>query len=184
MILEEILDAKNRHVVYFGKGVLSNTPDWSAFIRLMDKKFNNPAGFDWDEKLVKNKTVATDIMIYNKLDPVIFKAVECVDGQIVDHQIPEAQPFIDILSSTFKNFHLKAIINFVGNESNYWVHKDDHYVLSWGCIGKTEWRIYSDSNTYETYILEPGDIIFCPRDILHEVVITEPRASLIFQGFE
>lgn len=199
-MIDDLLKAKKENKVYFGKGVLSQTPDWAAFIRLMDRKFNNPSGYAWDDQLMSHllpngERKATDILIYNKMDPVIFKAVECVDGQIIDNQIPEGQPFVDILSSVFKNFHLKAIINFIGNESKYWIHKDDHYVISWGCIGNVEWKIYPDtpedqmenlrtSNDYVSYILGPGDILFCPKGAIHEVNITEPRASLIFQAFE
>jgi quercetin dioxygenase-like cupin family protein len=33
---------------------------------------------------------------------------------------------------------------------------------------------------YESYILNPGDILFVPSGIVHQVVITEPRASILF----
>jgi ribosomal protein L16 Arg81 hydroxylase len=57
-----------------------------------------------------------------------------------------------------------------------------------------EWRIYpnlKDENIdqikvkdepYESYILEPGDVIYVPTGMGHQVVVSEPRASLILQA--
>ena len=36
---------------------------------------------------------------------------------------------------------------------------------------------------YESYILNPGDILFVPGGIVHQVVVTEPRASILFNCY-
>jgi hypothetical protein len=127
------------------------------------------------------------------MDPVIFKAVQYADGNYGDNFI-NAQPMIDLLSPIFPRFEIKAILNLVGGESEYWAHVDDHEVVSWHCQGTMEWRIYpnlKDENIdqikvkdepYESYILEPGDVIYVPTGMGHQVVVSEPRASLILQA--
>lgn len=199
-MLQEFIEAKEKGRVLYKKGLLLDTPGWSDFIELMHYKFNNPSGYPWDDQLMSHllpngERKATDILIYNKMDPVIFKAVEYTGDTFVNNDIKKAQPLIDYFMPLYKNFQIKALINFVGNESKYWAHKDDHDVISWHCIGQMEWRIYPHlpdehvdqvevmNMPYETYLLDPGDVLFCPRGIGHQVFMPEPRASLILQAF-
>ena len=41
-----------------------------------------------------------------------------------------------------KNISAKMVLNFVGNESVYDIHKDIQYVISFQCIGNIEYRIF------------------------------------------
>ena len=56
-----------------------------------------------------------------------------------------------------------------------------------------EWRVYPDleldlnqppptkvNSDYVSYFLNPGDLLFSPKGIIHQVVIPEPRASIIY----
>lgn len=63
-------------------------------------------------------------------------------------------------------------------------HRDNADVLNLQCLGKTRWRTSEayDSSPTE-FILEPGDVIFIPKELWHEVTAIGPRANLIF-GFE
>ena len=196
-MLENFIKARQENKVHLEKNLLPNTPQWIDFLNLMTKKYNNAARQEYDDSWrVKSEDrwiEGTDIMIYNKMDPVIFKAIQYSDGHYGDNLI-DASPLVDLLSPIFSRFEVKAIINFIGSESEYWVHKDDHEVVSWHCQGKMEWRIYpnlKDKNIdhtqvedeeYISYILEPGDVIYVPTGMGHQVVTPEPRASLILQA--
>lgn len=197
-MLDDLIKAREEKTVWHKKGILPNTPQWIDFFNLMTKKYHRPFENIWTPHLMTNKLEngemgGTDIMIYGKMDPVIFKAVQYADGNYGDNFI-DASPMIDLLSPVFPRFEIKAILNLVGGESEYWAHKDDHEVVSWGCQGTMEWRIYpnlKDDNIdqikvkdehYDSYILEPGDLIYVPTGIGHQVVTPEPRASLILQA--
>lgn len=199
-MLENFIKARQENKVHLEKNLLPNTPQWIDFLNLMTKKYNNAARQEYDDSWrVKSEDrwiEGTDIMIYNKMDPVIFKAIQYSDGHYGDNLI-DASPLVNLLSPIFSRFEVKAIINFIGSESEYWVHKDDHEVVSWHCQGKMEWRIYPSEaenelwkqeqhmkieSPYDSYILEPGDVIYVPTGTIHEVVTPEPRASLILQA--
>lgn len=199
-MLNDFIKAREENKVCFKKGLLNNTPQWIDFLNLMTKKFHKTEKIPYDDvwriKSENRWIDGTDIMIYNKMDPVIFKAVEYKDGNYGDNMI-DASPMIDLFAPIFPRFEIKAILNLIGSESEYWVHKDDHEVISWHCQGKMEWKIYhSEAENelwkqhenikieapYDSYILEPGDVIYVPTGTIHEVVASEPRASLILQA--
>jgi hypothetical protein len=200
-MLDDFIKAKSENKVCFKKNLLPNTPKWNDFFDLMTKKYHSP--FNMNETSIPPKNIitsyledgsngATDIMLYTKMDPVIFRAVQYWDGSYGKNDI-DATIMIDYFKTLFTSFEIKAIMNMIGGESEYQVHKDDHDVISWHCEGTMEWRIYpnlGDGNIdqfkvkeepYESYILEPGDVIFVPSGTGHQVVISSPRASLILQ---
>jgi len=57
-------------------------------------------------------------------------------------------------------------------------HHDDCEVIFWQCIGQTEWTV--DDNS--TYILSPGDCLYIPKGMMHEVKSLSPRMGISF-GF-
>lgn len=196
-MLDDFIKAKQENKICFKKNLLPNTPQWIDFLNLMTKKFHQEDHDDtWRIKSDDRWIEGTDIMIYNKMDPVIFRAVQYSEGYFGDNYI-DVKQLIDLFSPIFPRFEIKAIMNLIGKESEYWVHKDDHDVVSWHCQGTMEWRIYGSEtenelwkqhknikidSPYDSYILEPGDVIYVPTGTIHEVVALEPRASLILQA--
>lgn len=200
-MIEEFRKAVEEGRTYHARGALLGTPGWAEFIELMNTKYNNPSGYDWDERLVskllKNgEKKASDILVYGKFDPVVFRAIDYA-YEYRNNEMPSALPLSEYFKDLFPTHQIKAIINFLGNESDYWIHKDDHHVVSWHCVGQVEWRIYhnldpedynkTESNIeikkdYESIILNPGDLFYVPIDKGHQVVIEKPRASLILQA--
>ena len=203
-MLNDFIKAKEEKKVCFKKNLLPNTPKWDDFLNLMTKKYHNP--FDMKQSYVPKENMicgkmpdgsdgATNIMLYSKMDPVIFQAVQYKDGNYGNNDI-EAKELIEFFKPLFSSFELKAIMNLIGGESEYWVHKDDHDVISWHCEGTMEWRIYPnlkqenvdqlevENEPYESYILEPGDVIYVPAFTGHQVVTPNPRASIILQSLQ
>jgi ribosomal protein L16 Arg81 hydroxylase len=199
--MQELIDSINNKKIFLAKGLLKNTPEWKDFIELLSNKYNTPSTYEWHEQLVKNlykdlEDRPTDILISRSLDPIVFRVVEFNDNNYILNEMPKASSFVELFSNIFKHYQIKAIMNFVGNESMYSAHKDDHDVVSWHCIGTMEWRIYPDfseeegqdpyiigDKPYDSYILEPGDVIYIPKNTAHRVVVENPRASLILQTY-
>lgn len=63
-------------------------------------------------------------------------------------------------------------------------HTDGANVFFWQILGKAEWNIYSiDGESIDhTFLLEEGDMIFCPFERKHHVNALTPRAGVSF-GF-
>jgi mannose-6-phosphate isomerase-like protein (cupin superfamily) len=73
-----------------------------------------------------------------------------------------------------------AIVNFSSAENVTNRHNDltnNFYVQ---CIGSVIWKIYESigSLKYKEYTLNPGDAIFVPAGVSHQVTALEPRAAI------
>ena len=178
--------AKQSNDAVLIKNIFSNTPSWDDFINNLNQKFNSEKTIDIYDKRFHN-----NVLFYNKLDPISFTKIRSAEDYS-NNIIEKSFPIYEIINNlNIQISYVKSILNFVGNEADYYIHADHHDVISWHCIGQVEWRIYkgleqqnpppSETNEpYESYILSPGDVLFVPGGIVHQVVVTEPRASILF----
>ena len=180
------------NVVEYKKNVLPMVPHWEDFIRALDYKFNNPHEdfiHGSKDEFVFKEDKCTDIFMYNKFDQQFWNVATFLNKKTFFQEIKNAEKY---LFKEKKEWYAKALINFVGKEALYSAHKDPQDVISWQCIGSVEYRIYEDvpcnfgepidfrGLKYEKYILSPGDVIYIPTGIIHQAVIFEPRATIIF----
>jgi uncharacterized RmlC-like cupin family protein len=156
---------------YFFKKV----PAWEDFIKNLYYKANSEQLMQYGHGRNLN-----DIAIYNYLDPFVAFAANTKNENGLQG-LSDVINFFDLhLGAKF--FNIKSIINFAGHEADYYKHEDPNDVISWHCIGTVEWRIYEGDN-YKSYILEPGDIFYCPKGTVHQIVVSEPRASIVMDYF-
>lgn len=57
-------------------------------------------------------------------------------------------------------------------------HHDPHDIFYWQIVGTSFWKIDMDI----TYILEPGDLLYLPKENSHEVWCDGPRAGLLIDN--
>ena len=193
---------ENQECIYVPGAVL-DVPGWDDFINALSEKYNNPKISNddiknYNEQFIRNNNgQLTDIMSYNKLDPQFWSAAR-IDSEI--NLFPKSKYFIEYIKNIIGDYgwHIKALINFVGNENEYTAHKDNHHVVSWQCVGNVEYRIYDHIDSefqvpidhllenvpYKSYILKPGDVIFMPAGVIHKAITSEPRATLILDRWE
>jgi hypothetical protein len=60
-------------------------------------------------------------------------------------------------------------------------HYDQQDTIHWACVGSSLWHIYKDEpdEIEFEYIVEPGDIMFAKKHIVHDVQSLSPRAACI-----
>jgi hypothetical protein len=58
-------------------------------------------------------------------------------------------------------------------------HSDPMDVIYCQFVGSVVWEIFEE-NSSEKFILNPGDVIYIPKTVQHEVVSLSPRAALSF----
>ena len=174
----------NNYVLYKAHSPI--VPEWQDLLESMDLSYQHyKDGLKDDPRMA-----SSNILIFNKLDPVVFNWLEFKDANLVSTAENTITAIRDIMGRDFS--FSKIVMNFLGKEQDYYIHKDDHDVISWHCIGNVEWRFYkniddsylekthADLVEYESVILMPGDVIFVPAGLVHQVIIEKPRASLIF----
>lgn len=157
------------------KGFAKSVPNWDDFIKNIYSKSNSPQIMEY-----KHGRHLNDIAVYNCLDLFIPFAATSDDENGLAGLHKVMNMLSDFLGIQF--FNVKSIINFAGHEADYYKHEDPNDVVSWHCIGTVEWRIYSGDD-YKSYILEPGDIFYCPKGTVHQIVVSEPRASIVMDYF-
>ena len=127
------------------------------------KKWNNNT-VNWDE-LIEN----WDFTIKNDYE---IKAY--LPGFFVCHHahfIKKVQECI--VNNNFVN-DAHAYFNLTSTGGTFGKHKDRNNVYYWQCIGKTKWVV----DGYGTFILEPGDLIYIPMGVYHEVIPLTPRLGI------
>lgn len=72
-----------------------------------------------------------------------------------------------------------AAISFTTHEPTTGKHSDPVDVFYWQCVGDVKWTL-SYENKEESFVLNPGDVIYVPTGIIHEVKSLTPRASISF----
>ena len=74
-----------------------------------------------------------------------------------------------------------AVISLSSSEKKIHMHEDETDNLYIQCVGSVTWRVYvGDSEKYIEYELGPGDLIFVPSGISHEVFPNEARCAIVF----
>ena len=58
-------------------------------------------------------------------------------------------------------------------------HNDPVNVMYWNVLGQSKWEIFYDDRV-DSFILNPGDLIFVPAGLMHEVTSITPRAAISF----
>lgn len=187
-IKSEIDNARNMGKPILFKGILKDTPDWNYVMEYLNKKFNETPNYEgeWntDNSFLKNKKNETvPLFNYNEFD---------IQAWYIN--LPECDQMYNIFSLNEKNVaerNFKILIDFLGTGKKMWPHKDYSEVYSWTWINSIEYRIYKDNNykfedaidlqdeTYESFVIESGDVLYMPKGIVHQAIINEPRVSLI-----
>ena len=190
--MDKIIEASNNKTYALFRGLCKDVPNWTDFIENFYYNYNtdkNKPNNNADPRHLTN-----NIVVYNKFDPIVFAAIEGKDSPMFDKSL-EASVAIEGLIKK-KASAIKSIMNFLGNEQEYWIHRDNHDVISWHCVGNIEWRFYKnvkeedmdkitiEGAEYDSVVLEPGDVVYVPAGVVHQVINNKPRASLIFQYFQ
>lgn len=74
-----------------------------------------------------------------------------------------------------------ALINFSSGENITNRHNDKTHNMYFQCIGSVTWKIYDSleaNSAYTEYVLNPGDAIWVPSGVSHEVVAHVPRTAI------
>lgn len=86
------------------------------------------------------------------------------------HTIPEVQSVLKDLNQNDAHIYM----NVTTDGGSFGRHKDTVNVFFWQAQGRTKWEF---DNGLE-YTLEPGDLIFVPRETYHNVIPLEPRIGI------
>jgi hypothetical protein len=165
----------NSKAVVF-KNFMNSNPKWEQFIAHLNSEYASP--HQETPSVPEEETFVGGVAFRKNL----YFQVRGPLGPNNKHLFPEADQLILFFDEVMQSdsFSPSAFLNFVPNNKPIGVHADFRDTVYWQCIGKSEWQIHSRDNSgeYESYPMEPGDVIFVPQYALHTVITNEPRAAI------
>lgn len=170
-MIETIKQHKKDSKIAVLKDFCKNTPSWSDFIDHIDRASNVknkqiPTPNDYDTTL--NAVVVGDIMVKQN-----FYFYSAPDAFLGDSAMQIAREFSDIFKAP--GGISSVYINLSSNLSNIPQHFDAHDNFYWQCIGSTTWHCND-----QTYVVNPGDMVYIPSKTYHGVDFSMPRAAIGF----
>lgn len=174
-IRQEILNAKLTNRAYFHKAFWLNVPSWQDFLNCIfkeiesDQKITLNGGGSQIEKSIGNVVITNDIYFSPQVrDLKYFKSMESFIQEFMNvNKIPigVSGPKISIGPKIVE------------------AHSDQWDAFSLQCQGTSIWTISYRKDKYkETFYMEPGDLLFFPKDTMHSLDCKEPRAGIIFSS--
>lgn len=161
---------KDIDLIYIPSLIPSNT-GWEEFIAHSDYLVKNP-----------ELTLSSPVKIINALQvwDDFFVAGYYVNFGECFHQLKDIFQKTTTLYGREPNGGC-TLINFVGNQKLIPVHTDTRDSFLWQAIGTVEWRIHESedpNSSYQTLIVNPGDVLFVPSGLSHTVYCPNPRAAI------
>lgn len=167
---DEIRSAYLNSVPLHVKNQIKILPEWSDFIKNIDESIKK-------ETLdVKSSNPSSKILGSLR----VFDTLAFSIDHSVNYQYPGIVEMNDYLSSLgLQPFTAISFINLAGGQNTTTRHSDGCSVLYIQVINSVKW-VVNINETDKEFILEPGDIMFMPKGVEHEVFSSAPRAAVSF----
>lgn len=178
MIKDTVTPEEVRHALENGihlqvNNQISILPDWSDFIGNIDTAIReNPkkSGGDTFEQI-------GNVMFYDSL------TIRINHSQNYPYTgLKEMKKYIEDLGLEIVRAY--SFMNFSSLQKTSGEHEDDIAIVYFQCVNSAKWITYSRNNDNsrdsKEFILNPGDIMFSPRKVFHEVIPDMPRAAISF----
>lgn len=199
MIIEDMknnfINDWNETGVYHCKGLMSDLPDWNYIVNVLNiatRKENTtqeqnmvPSPFEVPYKdLLAVKTLSYSKEKPNEFviesDATFFFSIffdprdkPKMISTSLSNQIDEMENIFDI-SLNFSSLKIALSDKFVPYENHSW------HTCIVQIAGINKWELKDDRQNFkETYILEPGDILFFKEGIYHQISNEGPRSSVV-----
>jgi hypothetical protein len=177
-IKEKIEQARTDRRAAVFRGLVKDTPKWEDFIQHAQRQADSPPAtiplIPLEERTI-NGVILRNLFYLAVRDPDL-------------EAFPETKLIRDIFDSALSGTiePTSAFINYIGGEPPIGVHADMRETVYWQCQGTSIWEISDDSvwpevpKVIESNELHPGDVIYLPRELKHNVIIRQPRCGIAF----
>lgn len=183
-MIEEINEARKNRSALFIKQYENFEVDWNYIVDEINWSFKNKTIADLGETYLwkKHNGILMERMFYIQL----ISDFPSNNKKINELAKSFAKYVYNDKDYNYNNNSIQYFINFVpfnneiGIQPNSPVHCDNWDVLFIQLIGEARWNIYKnkeDSTPIQSEIITPGDIIFIPKGVFHEIYAQTPRAG-------
>lgn len=148
---------------------------WNNFINTISDAYdlNNP-----NNAVHPSKEVIGKINFFQKLTMTLDNIDETNFPGIED-KIVKLEQLHETIKPSTKCVGRFGAVSLTTKEPTTGKHNDPIDVIYAQFVGSVTWTIYNNAES-ESFTLNPGDIIYVPKDVMHEVTSLTPRAALSF----
>jgi mannose-6-phosphate isomerase-like protein (cupin superfamily) len=148
---------------------------WDNFISSIDDAYdlNDP-----NNGMVFSKEVIGKINFFQKLT-LTLENINETNFPGIKSKAEKLTQLHEQLSGLGKCLGYFGAVSFTTKEPTTSKHNDPMDVIYAQFVGSVTWTIYDEDGS-EVHTLNPGDIIYVPKSVMHEVTSMTPRAALSF----
>ena len=148
---------------------------WNNFINSISDAYDlsNP-----DNAVHPNKEVIGKVNFFQKLTMTLDNINE-TNFPGLQEKINKLTELHETVKPSTKCVGYFGAVSLTTKEPTTGKHNDPIDVIYAQFVGSVTWTIYDDIEP-ESFTLNPGDIIYVPKDVMHEVTSLSPRAALSF----
>jgi len=170
-ILNTIIENKKNGTTCVIKNFCVDVPSWEDFVQYIEKascelsEFPDPLpeyDLNLDGKVLGGILIKQSLYLYMKAHSDLGNSKEIVE---------------DFRMLGVDLFFANAYVNLSSKIDNIPPHTDAADNFYWQCQGSVEWGANGNS-----YLVEPGDLVYIPAKTLHAVKFSGPRAALGFSA--
>ena len=169
----DFVDAINNNKPFKLNNIVKPQSDWGDFIKMINRGYKTPQSEEYSSQYRKDIMIEQGTLrFYDKLTIVIDK--------LEKHIVKEFKPMQLFLNEYGLKFRTAfGLISFTNFEKGTGKHQDKTSVVYLQVIGSVSWHIWLPEGEVDV-ILNPGDAMFMPSHIDHEVSALSPRAGITF----
>ena len=177
-LIQEAIENKKIHIF---KNPFPDIPEWKTFLSILGK-YTAKDLLDYPDKGLLDTKNMDEAYLSFKLrtrfwSRLTFQLYDPKDD--LENDIPELIPVLNwarsIYSSRLANSF--SLISLVANRGQVGLKHSDYIdQFQWNCIGESIWR--TGDNLENEDLINPGDFIFIPKNIQHEIETIKPRAVI------
>jgi hypothetical protein len=167
---EQISESFAKLLPIHAKKQIKILPEWSEFINNMNSAIQK------DTLVVKADNPSYKIVGHLRVFDTLAFSIDHPES----YQYTGTEEMLKYLEDLDLNaFTAISFINLAGSQNTTSKHADNCSILYVQAINSARWVVYMDGQEQE-FILEPGDVMFIPQGLVHEVFAFMPRAAISF----
>ena len=178
-LMQKAIDERRIHVF---KNPFPDLPKWEKFMPVLHSYMARDQLQFPDENVLDRNNLNTPYLSFQLRCRFWSRLTfQLYDGEDpLENHIPELMPVLEWARSQYGERGVAntfALVSLIANRGQIG-HKHEDYIdqFQWQCIGTSIWR--TGDNLESENLIEPGDFIFVPKNIQHEIETVTPRAVI------
>ena len=173
--LQQIKNKQGKQGVLVVENFFSKDYSWDNFINSISDAYdlNDP-----NNKIEPSKEVVGKVNFFQKLTMTLDNVNEQNFPGLND-KINKLTQLHETIKPSTKCVGYFGAVSLTDKEPTTGKHSDPIDVIYSQFIGSVTWTIYDEDGS-ESFFINPGDIIYVPKNVMHEVKSLCPRAALSF----